>query len=568
MKHLNNVKIRGKLLILSVTAFILIIITWACTIEWMQRTQIGYDIYNGIQEGYKLILDVSPSSGNISQAYSAALEYISETDAGKQSEDLAAFKTQKAGYETKYTSWESKNLSSYDSSVNNAFHAQHEAAEKFFDTFEKSVVTAAGNRAALQTAHSNLTETYNSYNDLAAKTLQLTQAKQKSDLNAASYYDNQTTVFLFILILGCLAVLIAISILISRSIARHLGYITNVSQKIADGDLSVEIDKNEITRDEIGQLCNTTGRTLSRLNKYINYISEISETLKTMANGDLRINLKYDYSGEFAPVKASLLGIAASLNETLTVISNTADQVNSGANQVADGAQSLASGASEQSSAVEELSASVSQAAQQASENADHVKQAAAYIQQSNSEIEDGNNQMTQLTDSMNEIGMASNQISSITKVIENIAFQTNILALNAAIEAARAGEAGKGFAVVADEVRSLAAKSAEAAKQTGTLIQRSEEVVSKGSELTNEAAKILDDIKKKSEIISETIEQTKNVSIRQATTAEQISQGISQISAVVQTNAATAEQSSAASEELSAQAAKLHQEIKKFQLA
>ena len=166
--------------------------------------------------------------------------------------------------------------------------------------------------------------------------------------------------------------------------------------------------------------------------------------------------------------------MVSALNHTLLTINTAAEQVSTGAGQVSSGAQALASGSAQQASSVEELTASIIQIAEQAAGTLKDVKVASQYVEESGESIKAGNMHMQQLTEAMSNINAASNEIANITKVIEDIAFQTNILALNAAIEAARAGNAGKGFAVVADEVRNLAAKSAEAAKQTAGLIETS----------------------------------------------------------------------------------------------
>ena len=196
-----------------------------------------------------------------------------------------------------------------------------------------------------------------------------------------------------------------------------------------------------------------------------------------------------------------------------------------------------------------------------------NVKTATRYVEQAVENVKDSSVHMGQLNEAMTNIGAASDQITNITKVIEDIAFQTNILALNAAIEAARAGNAGKGFAVVADEVRNLAAKSAEAAKKTAELIQRSVATVAEGTQAAEKASLILKSVEEKANLVNESIIKIDRASAEQAIAIEQIRQGLTQVSAVIQTNAATAEENSATSEEMSAQAATLREEVGRFKL-
>lgn len=349
---------------------------------------------------------------------------------------------------------------------------------------------------------------------------------------------------------------------------KNIKYITDISQRIAQGELSSQIDETKITRDEIGQLCEATGQILNRLNGYVTYINEITEVLDTMAQGDMRITLRNDYTGEFSAIKQALLGISSSLNATLTNISNSSEQVNAGAEQVSSGALALSQGATEQASTIEELSASIGEVSDEVRKNADNVKQATNYVGLAVSEVETSNKYMQQMLKSMNEINKSSSEINKIIKVIDDIAFQTNILALNAAVEAARAGSAGKGFAVVADEVRNLASKSADAAKQTTVLIEGSINAVSSGLRIAEDTAKSLEEVSKKSLLTKNIILEIDSASSAQAISIMQITQGLEQISGVIQSNSATAEESAAASQELFSQSKLLNSEINKFKLS
>lgn len=363
-------------------------------------------------------------------------------------------------------------------------------------------------------------------------------------------------------------ILTILSTIIVNYLRKNIKYITNISQRIAQGELSMQIDESKITRDEIGQLCEATGQILQRLNGYVTYINEITEVLDTMAQGDMRITLNNDYTGEFSSIKLALLGISESLNTTLTTIAISSEQVNAGAEQVSCSAQALAQGATEQASTIEELSASIDEVSDEVRKNADNVKQATNYVGQAVSGVEKSNIYMKQMLISMNEINNSSSKISKIIKVIDEIAFQTNILALNAAVEAARAGSAGKGFAVVADEVRNLASKSADAARQTTALIESSIYAVSGGLKIAEDTAESLEDVSKKSLLAKDLISKIDSASSAQAISIMQITQGLDQISAVIQTNSATAEESAAASQELSGQSNMLNAEISKFKLS
>lgn len=362
-----------------------------------------------------------------------------------------------------------------------------------------------------------------------------------------------------------LILFLLVFLLVRRTILRPVREIDSVARRIAEGKLDETIHYQ--SGDEFGQLAGNFNQTVSRLRDYVNYIDEISKVLNEISDGNLQFELSYAYEGEFAKVKDALLGISQSFNRTLAQINQSADQVSAGSDQVSAGAQALSQGATEQAASVQELAATISEISHHVKENAESAGEASRKAVHTGEQIDQSNQRMRDLTDAMAEISSASGEIGKIIKVIEDIAFQTNILALNAAVEAARAGAAGKGFAVVADEVRNLAGKSAEASKSTAALIEGSIRSVENGAQIARETAQSLMKAVEGARSVVETVSRISHASNDQATAIAQVTQGVEQISGVVQTNSATAQQSAAASEELSAQAQTLKNLVGGFRL-
>ena len=332
--------------------------------------------------------------------------------------------------------------------------------------------------------------------------------------------------------------------------------------ELAKGNLSVIMDGDY--KGQHGKIKEDMNRTIQFLK---HYVEEITATLQRIGEGDLSQEIKTYYHGDFVAIKLAINGITTHLSKVMQEIDDAAGQVETGANQISDGGQALSQGTTEQASSIQELTASIEEVAAETKRNAVHANDANALAIEVRTNAEVGNTQMVKMVTAMVEINESSNNISKIIKVIDDIAFQTNILALNAAVEAARAGQHGKGFAVVAEEVRSLAARSAEAAKETTGLIEGSIDKVAVGTKIADETAESLVEILNNIEKVTGLVGNIARASNDQASEIAQITKGIEQVSNVVQTNSATAEESAASSQELSGQAEMLKQMMSTFKL-
>lgn len=341
-------------------------------------------------------------------------------------------------------------------------------------------------------------------------------------------------------------------------------------QALSKGNLSIYVTTEEADADtrEIEANFNRIYSSLRDVTDNIkSYISEVSDILACMSAKDLNVYIDRDYLGDFNEMKTSINNILETFSSVLDEFGSSALQVTEGANQVAHAAQDLSQGSTEQAGSIQEITASMSRVADQTKDNAERANQAHILSSDVESTAQLGTNQMANMLEAMDDINIASESISDIIKVIDDIAFQTNILALNAAVEAARAGDHGKGFAVVAGEVRDLAARSASAAKKTTDLIQNSMKKVRSGMEIAHDTSSALSKIMTGTSDTAHILKEIADASNDQAAQIYQIDEGINQISIVTQGNAANSEQSAAASEEMTAQSEALAEMIGAFKL-
>ncbi|MFN8060408.1 MAG: methyl-accepting chemotaxis protein [Vicinamibacterales bacterium] len=286
-------------------------------------------------------------------------------------------------------------------------------------------------------------------------------------------------------------------------------------------------------------------------------LTAASETAERSYNMVVRLSMVLSVA---ALVVAGLVfwavkGINVALTRTASELKEGADQVRAASGQVATAAQSLSQGSTEQAASLEETSASLEEMLAMTRQNADNSQQAATLMADVDRQVAQSNQVLRDMVSSMENIRESSTKVAKIIKTIDEIAFQTNILALNAAVEAARAGEAGMGFAVVADEVRNLAQRSAQAAKDTASLIDESSANATAGSTKVEQVTSVIGEITDSVSKVKSLVDEVSVASKQQAQGIDQVTQAVAQMEKVTQTTAATAEESAAASEELNAQA-------------
>jgi methyl-accepting chemotaxis protein len=254
--------------------------------------------------------------------------------------------------------------------------------------------------------------------------------------------------------------------------------------------------------------------------------------------------------------------IINTLNHLIKNLNENAQLVAAASEQLSSSSRQLAEGSSEQAASIEETSVTLEQTASMTRLNFENTKQAVQLALKTREAADNGNQEMQEMQQSMNELKKSSDQVAKIIKVIDDIAFQTNILALNAAVEAARAGEAGMGFAVVADEVRNLAQRSAKAAQDTAEIIEKNIRISTNGVAVTEKVRMALEDITTQAKRVNELLNDITAASQEQTQGVQQINKAVLQMEQVVQQNATSAEECASAAEELSNQAINLREAV------
>lgn len=375
------------------------------------------------------------------------------------------------------------------------------------------------------------------------------------------------TVAGFVVIIVCLVFAFTLTRKTSKrvleTILEPLHAIEDVAMELAEGNLHSTLEYH--SDDEIGKLAHSMRKSIRILGTYVD---DIDRSMKLFSEGNFDVHPEVEWRGDFVGILNSFMAFQASMAGTIKGIQNVSNEVSGAAEQVASSSNDLADGATNQAAVVEELTATVTGVSEQVEKNSQSAKEISVKVDELGNAISESNGKMHEMVDSMHEISEASKEIDKIITTINEIASQTNLLALNASIEAARAGEAGKGFAVVANQVNVLADQSAQAAKESATLIETSVKAVEKGMVIAGQTAAQLEEVAENSKLITTEVTNIAETLETQTTEIKQINEGIEQINDVVQTNSATSEECAAASQEMSSEAESLREMIRKFKVA
>lgn len=555
---MKKLKIGQILLYTFVSVMIYMLIIAVVDYKVIQKVEnngnILYENYGKVQGdigmGYAYFQDIKVNLRN------SLYMYLSDT--AKRDESIKAISTVKEKMETELE--EAEEYLADVGDLHELLHTAKENIDAYYSDVEQCItyLNAGDIDAAREHLKNNGVASANAAGDSIETLVSNLQEEQQVFLAEQRKVIINSNVGIGIFLFFVIITVVLTCITLCKIIRDPLVKLAKVSKKVSMGDVSNKMAKVEESPNEVSILHNSFCDMMDNLERQ-------AKALEELASGNL--DIEYKAVSDKDVVGNAIEKLIRDDNTAFGTIMNATNQISIGSGQIAAASQTLAQGSTEQASAIQQIAASITDIANKTKDNANQANEVNNIVVQAKDDVVAGNQRMNEMVEAMREINDASENIQKIIKVIDDIAFNTNILALNATVEAARAGEQGKGFAVVAEEVRNLAGRSAEASSQTAEMIEDSIAKVRRGSELAKDTAEAL-------AVISDMIDRITGLSANiatasndQASATAQIDQALMQVSQVVQTNSATSQQCASASEELSGQARGLEREVSKFKL-
>ena len=512
---LTNLKIRTRFMLLLVLFFAGFLLYGGWSFKTLDELKVNGPLYQRIVQSKDLVADVLPPPEYIIESYLVSLQLVATTDKAKQDGLVERLKVLKKEYDDRHAFWSKAGLEAALGSL--LLKESNQPAQAFFKlSFDELVPAVQRNdRDAVTVVIGKLEAHYEAHRAAIDKVVAMAnQRAQTDEADAVSQIASSTTLMLGILAVS-VAVCLAASLLIIRSI--------------------------------------------------LNPLNEAVRVVKTFAAGNLRVQFDARGYDEFAQLLSALQEMQGSLVKLVSTVRSGAEGVAIASAEIAQGNHDLSGRTESQASALEQTAASMEELGSTVRLNADNARQANQLSLNASTVAIRGGDVVAQVVDTMKGINDSSRKISDIISVIDGIAFQTNILALNAAVEAARAGEQGRGFAVVASEVRSLAGRSSEAAREIKTLINASVERVEKGSALVDQAGVTMTEVVSSIRRVTDIMGEISAASSEQSSGVAQVGEAITQMDQATQQNAALVEEMAAAAMSLKSQSQELVNTVAMF---
>lgn len=551
---LKNLKIKQKMTLAFGLLLLLLVVMNGFSLARIRSTSnIAIDLYEG---PYR---DTVAASGLIKEMYrldGSMKGMILTVDASKSKAEFAEAKKAAEAWILKmqeFGSVDATHLSNLTTAVQEIERAYQE------------VEVLADNREfgdAVTTMNEKFLPAMDSAIKIAGDCLAL--AEEKADdyggtIHAKTNFNIFVQDVLFVIIV---VAAIYISMRLARGLSLPIKKLAVGMERIAQGHFDVNLAND--SKDEIGVLTRQLDSTILHIKEYI---YDITHVLGEISDGNITVQVEREYIGEFEEIKKSLNLIIGSLNHTVSEIRKTCEQVDIGSENLSKTAQILADTSEEQASLLGDLKDSIGEVAALTEQDGNNAEQIKSITINACEAVAESDKEMRQLIQAMGEMDDNSKEIAKVIKLIEDIAFQTNILALNAAVEAARAGAAGKGFAVVADEVRNLASKSADAANSTTVMIEKTISSVGNGIHIVDQTAQALNRVETNVNSMSGYLVKIEDSTKQQTAAFSHMVDALERFDSVVKSSASVADENASASVELAAQAETLRKMMQNFKI-